>query len=152
MKTTKRGKRPRGLKGLTVIGVLLLGGCADSLEPEIPVRHPVAGKVLYRGQPARGFRVIFHPLQDFGEVKFAPSAITDDEGKFRLQSYDPDDGAPLGEYAVTFEWPDHLIQADDPDPKPVNDRLRGAYSDPGKSQIKVTVVAGQNELQPMVLR
>jgi hypothetical protein len=131
---------------------LLMGGCEKSHGPALPPLHPVKGKVMYRGQPAKGFRVTFHPLQEIGPVKFAPSAITESDGTFRLRSYHPDDGAPLGEYAVTLEWPDHLINADDPDPKPVTDRLRGAYADPQRSQIRVSVVAGANELQPIVLR
>jgi hypothetical protein len=134
-----------------LLATLALCGCIESLEPQIPARHPVQGKVVYRGQPASGFRVTFHPLQDIGELKFAPAAITEKDGSFRVRSYEPDDGAPQGEYAVTLEWPDHLIQADDPDPKPEVDRLRGAYSDPQRTKIKVTVSAGPNELAPFVL-
>jgi hypothetical protein len=155
METTNpvaRGRCQRSPLIAALLWSLALGGCSESLEPQLPLRHPVQGKVIYRGQPASGFRVTFHPLQDIGQLKFAPSAITEKDGSFRLRSYEPDDGAPLGDYVVTLEWPDHLIQADDPDPKPEVDRLRGAYSDPRRSQIKVTVTAGQNELQSFVLR
>ena len=132
--------------------LVFMSGCGEGDGLGLPPLHPVQGKVVYRGQPAKGFRVTFHPLQDIGELKFAPSAITESDGTFRLRSYQPEDGAPLGEYAVTLEWPDHLIEADDPDPKPVTDRLRGAYGDPQRSQIKVSVTAGPNELKPFVLR
>jgi len=131
--------------------LLAIGGCSESREPSLPPRHPVQGKVMYRGKPASGFRVTFHPLNDIGNLKFAPSAITAPDGTFRLRSYDPDDGAPLGDYAVTFDWPDHLTSSDDPDPVPEVDRLRGAYSDPQRSKLKVTILAGNNELQPFVL-
>lgn len=127
-------------------------GCGGSLQPELPPRHPVQGKVLHRGQPAKGFRVTFHPTGDIGPLQFAPSAITSDDGTYRLQSYEPEDGAPLGDYAVTFEWPDHLIATDDPDPKPVVDRLRGAYSDPQRSRFKASVVEGPNEMPPFNLQ
>lgn len=148
--------QPQGSTAPMLVGVLLLSlllsGCTESRALPLPPRHPVSGKVLYRGQPARGFRVTFHPLQEMSQLQFAPAAITDAEGNFRLRSYEPDDGAPLGDYAVTLEWPDHLVQADDPDPKPEVERLRGAYSDPQRSRIKVTVTVGPNELQPIVLR
>jgi hypothetical protein len=96
--------------------------------------------------------VTFHPLGDIGALKFAPSAITAADGVYRLRSYQPDDGAPLGEYAVTFEWPDHIIHADDIDPVPEVDQLRGAYSRPENSQFKVTVHAGDNVVPPFVLQ
>jgi hypothetical protein len=138
------------LAGLGVIASWL--GCSSSDEPTLPARHPVQGKVMYRGQPAKGFRVTYHPLSDIGPLQFAPSAITADDGSYRLQSYQPDDGAPLGDYAVTIEWPNHLIAADDPDPKPVVDQLRGAYSSPQRSKFKVSVVAGPNDVAPFVLQ
>lgn len=132
--------------------VLLSGGCGQTDGLALPARHPVEGKVVYRGKAAQGFRVTFHPLGDIGEVKFAPSAITAEDGTFRLRSYEPDDGAPAGDYAVTLEWPDHLNKAEDLDPKPEVDRLRGAYSDPQRSKFKVTVAEGENQLQQFVVQ
>ena len=86
-----------------------------------------------------------------GRAQFAPSAVTDDNGEFRLQSYHPDDGAPVGEYAVTFTWPQHVNTGDESDPVPEVDQLRGLYSDPRKSRFKVTVREGENTLEPFVL-
>ena len=136
---------------IIAICTLAVLGCSKTPELSLPPRHPVQGKVLHRGQPAKGFRVTFHPQGDFGPLQFAPSAITAADGSYRLRSYDPDDGAPLGEYAVTIEWPDHIIEANDPDPKPVVDRLRGAYADPQRSKFKASVVSGQNDVPPIVL-
>jgi hypothetical protein len=121
-------------------------GCQQSRALDLPPLHPVQGVVKYRGQPASGFRVTFHPLSDIGALKFAPSAVTAADGSFKLRSYQPDDGAPAGEYAVTFEWPDHFIREDDPDPVPEVDQLRGAYSNPQASAHKVTVVEGSNQV------
>jgi hypothetical protein len=137
---------PRNLSWILPALLLAAVGCSQSRELDLPPRHPVAGVVKFRGQPASGFRVTFHPLTDIGTLKFAPSAITGPDGSFRLRSYQPDDGAPLGQYAVTFEWPDHLIREDDPDPVPEVDQLRGAYSNPQASAFKITVVEGNNQV------
>ncbi len=143
--------RSRSLYFGLVAMSILAASCSKPPLPG-PQPHPVHGSVMYRGQPAKGFRVIFYPLSEQGKRKFAPSAITNDSGEFRLCSYHPDDGAPTGEYAVTFSWPQHINTGDESDPEPEVDRLRGAYSDPRKSRLKVTVREGENALEPFVLQ
>ena len=129
----------------------VLASCSKPPLPG-PQPYPVHGTVSYRGQPAKGFRVAFHPLKAWVGAQFAPSAVTDDNGQFRLQSYHTDDGAPVGEYAVTFTWPQHVNTGDESDPMPEVDQLRGLYNDPRKSRFKVTVRAeGKNTLEPFVL-
>ena len=126
-------------------------GCGPR-PPSRPQVHPVSGKVLYRGQPAKGLRVTFNALGDQGKLRFAPAAITDDKGEFQLHSYGTNDGAPLGEYAVTFQWPDHINNGMESDPLPEVDRLRNSYGDPKKSRFKVSVHEGQNAVEPFVLQ
>ncbi len=100
-------------------------------------------------QPAVGFRVVFHPLLEQEGPRFAPAGITDENGEFQLQSYRPNDGAPAGDYVVTFSWP-QSISTEDPDDAPRQiDRLRGRYDDPRKSQFRVTVREGKNSLEPV---
>jgi hypothetical protein len=136
------------------VGLLLLmaAGCRKAPPLPGPQPYPVHGKVVYRGQPAKGFRVTFYPLFEQGKLRFAPAATTDATGEFRLRSYHPDDGAPKGEYAVTFQWPDHLNTGDEPDPAPEVDQLQGLYNDPKTSKFKATVHEGENELEPFVLQ
>jgi hypothetical protein len=132
------------------LALLLSAGCSKPPLPG-PPPHPVHGKVIYRGQPARGFCVVFTPLDTTWKVKFAPAAMTGENGEFRLRSYRPNDGAPKGEYAVTFQWPDHINTGNEPEPAPEVDQLQGLYSDPNKSTFKVVVHEGENELEPFVL-
>ncbi|HVX60084.1 MAG TPA: hypothetical protein VHC19_05780 [Pirellulales bacterium] len=132
--------------------LLIAVGCKRQPLPG-PEPMPVQGQVFYQGQPAAGFRVTFHPLFEQGEVKFTPFAVTDEQGAFRLQSYSAEDGAPVGEYAVTFEWlerPKVRDQIDDPD-LPNVDRLKGKYNRPDQSTWKVQIQAGPNELEPFRL-
>jgi hypothetical protein len=134
---------------LTIV-LLVPAGCSKTPLPG-PQPFPVHGKVVYRGQPAKKFRVAFCPLFEQGKLRFAPSAVTDETGEFRLRSYGPDDGAPPGEYAVTFQWPDHINMGNEPDPVPEVDQLEGRYSDPKQSKFKVVVHEGENQLEPFVL-
>ena len=138
---------------LTLVCLAIVAhGCAEtSLVPPLPPLQPVSGSVKYRGQPAAAFRITFHPLTDIGPTKYNPSAITDAKGSFRLTSLKPSDGAPQGEYAVTFEWPDHFNKETDPDPVPEVDRLRGVYNKPEQSRYKIQVHVGENSLPPFEL-
>jgi hypothetical protein len=54
---------------------ILAASCSKTPLPG-PQPHPVHGKVVYRGQPAKGFRVIFYPLGEQGKRKFAPLPTT----------------------------------------------------------------------------
>ena len=65
--------------------------------------YPVAGKVLFKGRPAAGAIVQFHPENPDKEV-LVPQGETDSEGNFELTSYEFGDGAPAGQYVVTVIW------------------------------------------------
>lgn len=132
--------------------LLALSGCGENTSLPGPEPQPVKGKVTYRGEPAAGFLVVFNPLEKWEGPVFAPSAVTNADGEFQLHSYADNDGAPVGEYAVTFQWPKEVV-TDDPDDAPERiDRLHGAFSNPQESQFKVTVSEGENSLEPFALR
>jgi hypothetical protein len=133
------------------ITLLVAVGCSKPAPLPGPQPFPVRGTVVYRGKPADGFRVAFHPLSEWEGPRFAPSGVTDAEGKFQLRSYAADDGAPAGDYAVTFTWPQEISSGDPDDAPLVVDRLKGALSNPRESQLKVTIQAGENVLEPFVL-
>jgi hypothetical protein len=134
---------------LTVFTLALAAalGCG---EPESvgPAAQSVHGSVVYQGKPANGFRVTFHPQFDMGPRKFAPSAVTDVEGKFALTSYKAGDGAPAGKYAVAIEWPREINKGEGYDVPPTVDGLKGRFADPAKSLWKVDVAVGENRLEP----
>ncbi|WP_246523348.1 carboxypeptidase-like regulatory domain-containing protein [Gemmata palustris] len=120
-------------------------GC-DSKAPPTPATTPVKGQILVQGKGVAGARVVFHPQFDVGAVKFAPGATTDKEGRFQLGSAGPSDGAPVGEYAVTFTWPEPTKNPDEGDLQV--DRWRNKYNDPAKSKWKITIKEGDNQLEP----
>ena len=134
-----------------VLVLLMVTGCGHKPPPG-PAAHPVRGHVTYQGRPAAKFRVMLFPVTKWQGAQFAPSAVVDANGDFRIGSYKADDGAPAGEYAVTFTWPKHLNTAEDDSGDPEVDQLQGRYSDAARSTFHVTVREGDNELPPFTLK
>jgi hypothetical protein len=81
---------------LFVASAFLLAGCGRSGRPTIA---PVSGHVSYKEKPVSGATVIFlcpgAPRQAVG--------ITDEQGMYRLTTYNPNDGAMVGTHVVTVK-------------------------------------------------
>jgi len=104
----------------------------------------VRGQVFVQEKPAAGAFVSFVPVNESAENKDArPRAYVEKDGSFTLGTYGDKDGAPAGDYYVLVVW----TGGEDPE-----DRLKGRYSDPKKSDLKVTVKEGPNELKPFMLK
>lgn len=157
MQTMTSNPRGRFVVALLWICILLItagaAGCSNTNRetPDGPSPFPVHGKVMYKGKPAEGFAVAFHPNTPWDGVQFAPSALTDAKGEFQLHSYGENDGAPIGEYTVTFTWPKKVPGPDPDEGMETVDQLRGRYNDTRKSKFKATVVEGDNMLEPFEL-
>lgn len=74
------------------------GGRQDKWVSDRPPVFPASGVVFYNGQPLEKCLVTFQP--ETGPS--AAFAITDAEGTFHLQTYQPGDGASAGHYRVAF--------------------------------------------------
>ncbi len=121
--------------------VLMLAGCSKRHGVTL---YPVRGKVLLNGEPAKDVNIMFSPVTPI-EVEghaLAPAAVTEEDGSFRLMSFDPDDGAPAGDYTVTVIFPMSRYS------KSLSgvDRLKGKFSDPKKSGLTAKVEAKANEV------
>jgi len=132
----------------------LFSGCGKD-DGRIEV-YPVSGKVLIGAKPAEGAKVVFYPVAE--ELKQpgmpVPYAFTGADGGFRLRSYDPDDGAPAGEFKVSVLWPKASSEVENSggeEIKEAKDRLRDRYLDPNKSGLNVTIEEGGAELPPFEL-
>ena len=94
------------------------GGGGDDVERPHQV-VPVSGVVTYKGQPVDGASVTFHPADGGGSPtapgKPAARAKTDSQGRFRLWTYDHDDGAVPGEHVVTVSKVEIAAPDIDPD-------------------------------------
>jgi hypothetical protein len=135
--------------------LVLLVGCEKN-DGRVEV-YPVSGTVLVDDRPAEGAKVVFYPLSE--ELKQpgmpVPYAFTGPDGGFRLRSYDPEDGAPAGEFNVSVFWPGASVEAENSggeEMKEAKDRLGNRYLDPNKSGLKATVEEGGAELPPFKLQ
>lgn len=142
----RTGFRRRVKSAILCTVALSLPSCGTDRKPVFPV----SGVVLVNGEPASGLFVRFHPLDSPGATQVPPFAYTDESGRFALCSYVAGDGAPPGDYAVTFQWREpsgalkrHLDGGD---------RLKGAFKDPDASSFRVQVKKGSNKLEPFDLK
>lgn len=122
-----------------------LASCSKKYGDHPP--HPVSGRVLVNGEPAKGAQVVFHHLGDWGEKSIVPQAYTADDGKFALSTYGVGDGAPAGDYQVVVRWPAYR-RGRNVGP----DRLDGKFSKPDTSGLTAHVDAGNNDLPPFDLK
>jgi hypothetical protein len=121
---------------------LTLAGCAKDRKPVVPVR----GKVFLGRTPANGALVVFHPVGDNDPAAVRPQGVAGSDGAFELTTYKEKDGAPPGEYNVTFMW-----TIEDPKTKREWSPLPIRYMTPEKSGVRVTIREGSNDLQPITL-
>lgn len=116
-------------------------GCGGDWQAET---HPAGGQISVNGEPPAGAVVELHATGEAVDVRNSrPWAIVQEDGSYTLSTYERNDGAPVGEYAVTVRWPPDVSQPS------LSDRLNNAYVDPSRSQWKVTISEGDNELPPI---
>jgi 5-hydroxyisourate hydrolase-like protein (transthyretin family) len=133
---------------LLVLGLVLPFGAAFVLSKvgrlsAEPTLYPVEGKVLVNGEPAENLNVAFHPLAGDKNL-FCPVGRTNSKGIFHLTTRAEADGAPAGQYSVTFVWPDGLMdECECPDPS-LHDRLKGSYAKADQSTVQVSVGSSGN--------
>ena len=115
---------------------LLMTGCSGERKPPNakPV-IPVSGVVFVDGAPVAGVQIRFHPATQDPKNATLSMAKTDAEGQFKAFTYRVDDGVPPGDYTVTFNDQSKAK----PHMRSSPDLLKGKYSDPKKSEFKLTV-------------
>lgn len=132
--------------------MLILGvatGCGDGGPKRLKV-HPVSGKITLDSAPLPNAMVVLHPKDKSNPLAIAARAQTDAEGNFKVSTYDVNDGAPAGDYAVTVLFYKATETADGIVPGP--NLLSPAIATPETTDIQVTVAEGPNELKPIEVR
>jgi len=100
--------------GVGLLLALAIAALASTSVCSGPARlavFPVKGRVLFNGQTAPGATLAFHPKGSPDAPH--PRGTVDPQGNFNLTTYEPGDGAPLGEYLVTVEWQQLAMQGGD---------------------------------------
>jgi hypothetical protein len=141
--------RRRKFALLFLLAAVVLAGCGKGIS--VPSTVPVSGLVKYKGKPVQGIRVTLHSQSEPAKAAFIPSGQTGPDGKFKLSTGAPGNGAPPGTYVVTFEKPEIGSPAATRSIETEIDAFRGKYSDPAQSKWTVTIERGQNSLQPFEL-
>lgn len=135
--------------GGTTVLVAALALASTSCGGSAPKLYLVTGQVLVDGQPAEGATIVFHPKNSTPE-SLRPGAVVEKDGTFTLQTYPHGDGAPEGEYVVLVTW------FEDPPPgkegpESPKSKLPLRYADAAQTDLKATVKAGENKLEPFRL-
>jgi hypothetical protein len=141
------------LGALLLTLLVVMGGCGDGRI----ATYPVTGIVNVDSKPAAGAIVIFVPnsTSEEGGDRQRPFAAADAQGKFSLMTFEPDDGAPAGDYKVLIQWPappsaDAARGGGRAAVGP--DRLRGKYFDLDQATLTATVEERSNDLPPFELQ
>ncbi len=141
--------RQTAAAGVALLMLVLVSGCSQqSAAPPVPV-HPVTGQVTFNGKPAVGAAVVFHAKAADGQFP-APRAYTDSQGNYALSTFNGQDGAPAGEYAVTVELrapvlkDGELVAGPNVIPQP--------YGSPKTTKLQVRVAEGSNTVPLKIIR
>ena len=146
-RTDRKLRRSRWVGTLMTAAVAALAGCrgSDSL-PAYQV-YQVEGKVLLAdGKPLNGGWIYFVPK---GDLPVTPSGVIGTDGTFSLATGGSGDGAPPGDYKVRVESPQIQQAAGKSRKKPA---FPARYTDEDSSGLVVTVRAGSNHLDPILLK
>ncbi|MGL6073431.1 MAG: hypothetical protein ACRC8S_04635 [Fimbriiglobus sp.] len=136
---------------ITIFSLLTLAfviGCGGSSTPieGAPQAHPVSGVLTMKGAPMAGAIITFYPLASKGKYDAAPSAIADQDGRYKLTTYSTGDGAPTGEYRVTIYWPGKRRGTPNEEGDLPPDQLKEVYAGKTTSKLKATVEARENTI------
>src|SRR5262245_23967340 len=129
----------RLLAGAALAAALVISGCSNKLRT-----YPVSGELFIDGKPAEDAFVYFHPESGLPDGAPRPFAQVDKDGHFTISTYVSNDGAPAGEYIVTFEWRERsgLLKQNFDGP----DRLKGQFYDRDKSTFHAKIEKRPNVL------
>ena len=122
---------------LLALVAVCFSGCGPKYPNEKAV-YKVQGTVTVDGAPVAGIQISFNPISDEKRPTTA-QGTTDAEGKMIISTYAEGDGAPEGEYVVTFSWQEYNMMARSYSGP---DKLK-KYSDPKTTPFKISVGNGK---------
>jgi hypothetical protein len=129
---------------LVVVCCLPIAGCwgrVDKFAARRPKTYPANGRVLWNGEPTEGVLVSL----DSKSHNLSAVGRTDSTGRFTLKTFNPADGAAVGEHGVRLEKIE--ITGHDANGTPIEVSVMPAqYADAKTSGLTATVVEkGKNE-------
>ncbi len=138
-----RQTRNLHLLAWAVAGMTLLAatGCPAKNNSNEKQVFKIKGTVTVDGTPTPGIQIALHDKAGLDKQQPTfPQGFTDDNGNIRISTYEDGDGAPAGDYNVTFALQEfNLVARAYAGP----DKLNKKYSDPKKTPFSVTLGPGQ---------
>jgi hypothetical protein len=105
--------------------------------------HPVQGKVLMDGAAIAGAKIAFYLTdEEKKRMTYTGDALTQADGAFTISSYEANDGAPIGDYAVTVVLREPPFDAAG---NPGPNRLPAKYAAPKTTDLRLQVKSGPND-------
>lgn len=147
-KSTSPGWRTAGVLGLSI--ALFCTACSGDAGPKV---YPVSGKVTFQGKPTPGALIILHPLNNPDPDARRPLTRVSEDGSFQLTTFEMNDGAPAGEYAVAITWVEDIDmqEVSTENQRPLKNFLPERYGNPESSGLTVVIKEEPNELPPFEL-
>ena len=142
--------RRRFLAGVLMASMaLLVSSCGGGRK----ACYPVTGTITVDGKPAVDCMILFYsndPADHDGPNRVLPLAMADENGKFKLSTFESGDGAPAGDYSITFTWRERsgLLKSQFDGP----DRLNGKYATKEVSGKTVTIEKKPQDLPTFELK
>ena len=147
------GQYRKQLAGVAALMLpLFLGLWVWSREPGPPLAvYQATGSVTLAGQSIGGGVITLHPYRTDFQMLVKPRGTLKKDGTFTLTTFNPNDGAPAGEYLVTVTWNREVVGVDG-EVGPGPNVLPLAYSSPETSSLKLKIVADEpNKLPALAL-
>jgi len=144
MKVPTTVKQFGWIVGALALATLVGCGGGDGIV-RLPV-HPVEGQITRNGKPLANALVALHPKGGDSRAITARGQ-TDENGNFKVTTYDQNDGAPEGDYAVTVQYYQLVKTGSSAEPGP--NVLNPKISSPNQTDIVVKIAAGPNKLSPI---
>ena len=132
------------------IAIALLSILQLSCGPvECEQTYPVSGTLLIDGGPVANVNIAFHRI-DRANESMAGVAVgsTAADGRFSLTTNKPSDGARVGDYIVTLQWPDQSLFGAEcgGDDLIDHDLLAGRFARPSTTPLRSKINAMNNNL------
>ncbi len=125
-----------------LIGLAPIAGCSGQPDDR-PTLTPVTGIVTWEGDPLSDADVSFTP-DSGGRPAYGR---TDLDGKFQLTTFDPNDGASLGEHVVTVRAEFARDNVDPNNPyQQIESLIPTKYAEIKTTPLRVEVIDGGPEI------
>jgi hypothetical protein len=91
---------------------------------------------------------VLHAVNSEGTDGVAPSGTVRDDGSYTITSYDPDDGAPQGQYVATIAWFKFAPELGGAGPNVIPPKYANAKSSP----VRVSVSGDATTVDPIIIK